>query len=52
MIAIQLVAATALLVGLILWRRFSPEFRRRSEQPKYQFLETLGIHKEKNEHIP
>lgn len=47
MIAILLITATALLGAMILSRRLSPEFRRRSELPKYQFLESLGIHKEK-----
>lgn len=36
-------AATVILLVLILWRRSSPEFRRRSEQPKFQFLANLGF---------
>ena len=34
--------ATLILLILIVWRRFSPEFRRRSEEPKYQILANLG----------
>ena len=33
--------ATLILLVLIVWRRSSPEFRRRSEQPKFQFLANL-----------
>jgi hypothetical protein len=36
-------AATLILLILIVWRRVSPEFRRRSEQPKYQVLSNLGL---------
>lgn len=36
-------AATLILVALILWRRSSPEFRRKSEQPKFQVLANLGV---------
>lgn len=36
-------AATLILLILIVWRRSSPEFKRRSEQPKYQVLSNLGI---------
>lgn len=35
--------ATLILLVLIICRRWSPEFRRRSEQPKFQFLANLGI---------
>ncbi|MBS1855359.1 MAG: hypothetical protein JST11_08340 [Acidobacteria bacterium] len=41
MIEILLGAVTALMLALILARRLSPEFKRRGELPKYQFLETL-----------
>ncbi len=34
-------AATLILLVLILWRFSSPEFRRRSEQPKFQILANL-----------
>jgi hypothetical protein len=36
-------AATLILLILIIWRRSSAEFRRRSEHPKFQFLANLGI---------
>lgn len=36
-------AATLILLILIVWRRSSPEFKRRSEQPKYQVLSNLGL---------
>ncbi len=49
MIAILLGTATLLLLTLVLSRRLFPEFRRRSELPKYQFLETLGIPCKKEE---
>lgn len=32
---------TAILVVLIVWREKSPEFRARSEAPKFRFLENL-----------
>ncbi len=35
-------AATLILLVLILWRFSSPEFRRRSEQPKFQILANLN----------
>lgn len=35
--------ATLILLVLIICRRWSPEFRRRSELPKFQFLANLGI---------
>jgi hypothetical protein len=43
MIAILVTLMTALLVGLIVLRRVSPEFRRRAEAPKYRFLANLGV---------
>jgi hypothetical protein len=43
MTAYILGAATLILLVLIVFRRFSAEFRRRSEQPKFQFLANLGI---------
>ncbi len=43
MTAYILGAATLILLVLILCRRSSAEFRRRSEQPKFQFLANLGI---------
>lgn len=36
-------AATLILLILIVWRRASSEFKRRSELPKYQVLSNLGI---------
>lgn len=38
-----IVGATVILLVLILWRYRSPEFRRRSEAPKFQFLANLGV---------
>lgn len=46
MIAAIVSAITLLLLTLILSRRLFPEFRRRSELPKYQFLANLGIKRE------
>ena len=46
MIAAIVSAITLLLLTLILSRRLFPEFRRRSELPKYQFLANLGIRRE------
>ena len=43
MMAYLLGGATLILLVLILWRRASPEFRRQSEQPKFQFLSNLGF---------
>ncbi|MHB1937171.1 MAG: hypothetical protein ACYCOR_11370 [Acidobacteriaceae bacterium] len=43
MTAYILGAATLILLILIICRRYSAEFRRRSEQPKFQFLANLGI---------
>lgn len=43
MTAILMGAATVILVALILWRGRSPEFRRKSELPKFQFLANLGL---------
>lgn len=43
MTAYILGSATLILLVLIICRRCSPEFRRRSEQPKFQFLANLGI---------
>lgn len=45
-------AATLILLVLILWRRVSPEFRRRSEQPKFQILENLELHSSSEEEHP
>lgn len=36
-------AATVILLVLIICRRASPEFKRKSEAPKFQFLANLGI---------
>jgi hypothetical protein len=38
-----MIAATVILLVLILWRGRSREFRRRSEYPKFRFLSNLGI---------
>jgi cytochrome bd-type quinol oxidase subunit 2 len=46
MIAALVSAITLLLAALILSRRVFPEFRRRSELPKYRFLADLGIKRE------
>lgn len=46
MIAAVISAITLLLLVLILSRRLFPEFRRRSELPKYRFLDNLGIKRE------
>ncbi len=43
MTAILLIAATVILLVLIIWRGASPQFRRGSELPKYQFLRNLGL---------
>ena len=43
MTVILIVAATVILLALILWRGRSPEFRQESEYPKFRFLENLGI---------
>ena len=43
MTAYILGAATLILLVLILWRRSSSEFRRRSEEPKFQFLANLRL---------
>lgn len=48
MTAYLLGAATLILLVLIFWRRASPEFRRKSEQPKYQFLANLGFRPDVN----
>lgn len=40
-------AATLILLVLIVCRRTSPEFRRRSERPKFEFLKNLGLDSEK-----
>ncbi len=36
-------AVTLILVVLILGRRSSKEFERKSEEPKYQFLANIGV---------
>ncbi|MHB8302449.1 MAG: hypothetical protein ACYDC6_06365 [Acidobacteriaceae bacterium] len=36
-------AATLIMLVLIISRRASPEFRRKSEAPKFQFLANLGL---------
>ncbi len=41
MIEVLLGAVTALVFGLVLARRLSPEFHRRGELPKYRFLASL-----------
>lgn len=43
MTAIILGAATLILLVLIVCRRVSREFYRRSEQPKFQVLANLGL---------
>jgi hypothetical protein len=43
MTAYILGAATLILVILIVWRRVSPAFKQRSEQPKYEILSNLGL---------
>lgn len=43
MTAYILGAATLILLVLMAWRRLSPDFRQRSEQPKFQFLSNLGL---------
>ena len=43
MTAYILGAATLILLVLIIWRRSSPEFKKKSEQPKFQFLANLGF---------
>lgn len=48
MTAYLLGAATLILLVLIVWRRSSPEFRRKSEQPKFQFLANLGFRPDTN----
>ena len=35
---------TFVLVLFLFWRKRSREFRERAEQPKFRFLENLGIH--------
>lgn len=48
MTAYLLGGATLILLGLMFWRRSSPEFRRKSEQPKFQFLANLGFRPDMN----
>ncbi len=43
MIAAVIALVTLLLAVLVAGRSVAPEFRRRSERPKYRFLERLGI---------
>jgi hypothetical protein len=43
MIAVVIGMATLLLAVLVVGRSVAPEFRRRSERPKYEFLERLGV---------
>ncbi len=43
MIAAVIGVVTLLLAVLVVGRSVAPEFRRRSERPKYEFLERLGI---------
>jgi hypothetical protein len=38
---------TLLMGALVAARSVAPEFRRRSERPKYEFLERLGVKFEK-----
>ena len=43
MIAWIVGVVTLILLVLIFWRRGSRAFRERAEEPKYRFLENLGI---------
>lgn len=43
MIAWIVGVVTLILLVLIFWRRASRAFRERAEEPKYLFLENLGI---------
>lgn len=43
MTAVLILAATIILLALIIWRGHSPDFRSESEYPKFRFLENLGI---------
>ncbi len=43
MTAYILGAATLILAILIVWRLVSPEFKQKSERPKYRLLSDLGI---------
>lgn len=43
MIAWIIGTVTLILLVLIFWRRASKAFRERAEEPKYLFLENLGI---------
>lgn len=43
---------TAILVVLIVWRSASPEFRARSEAPKFRFLENLRNRNHDKNNIP
>jgi hypothetical protein len=42
-------AVTLILVVLIIGRRSSKDFRRKSEEPKYQFLANIGVDAEEVE---
>jgi len=46
MIAWLVAIVTFILVALIVVRRISPQFRRRSELPKHLFLANLGVTKD------
>ncbi len=52
MIVVVLAAVTLLLAALIVARGVVPEFRRRSELPKYRFLASLGIPGEAVSQVP
>jgi hypothetical protein len=36
-------SATVILLILMFWRRISPEFKRKSEEPKFHILANLGL---------
>jgi hypothetical protein len=36
-------SATVILLILMFWRRISPEFKRRSEEPKFHILANFGL---------
>jgi hypothetical protein len=43
MTTLLMIVASLILLVLILWRGRSPDFRRRSEYPKFRFLANLGV---------
>jgi hypothetical protein len=48
MTTVLMIASSLILLVLILWRGRSPEFRRRSEYPKFRFLANLGIQRRRS----